>query len=135
MARQSHNFKGSCYRRARNTVVLEVHESPCLDGQDCAPSKDSTLQASLTCCASWTISGLLMSIRGIDIVVIVYRSVWEQAVAVCDLGVIIRYQSPGPGGAAVSNIYVNITSRYCFRHFQLQQSFAAQSSSDRIHFS
>ena len=48
-------------------MVLEVHESPSLQISIAALKSGNTEQASLTCSASWTISGLLKSISGIDI--------------------------------------------------------------------
>lgn len=48
-------------------MVLEVHETPCLEQIRIATLKSrNTEQASLTCSASWTMSGLLKSISGID---------------------------------------------------------------------
>lgn len=67
----TNNFKCSVYRRLWNAVVLEVHESPSLTNQHCDAQIGNTEQASLTCSASWTISGLLKSISGIDIATVV----------------------------------------------------------------
>ena len=68
LSRQEDNFECSVYRRLGNAVVFEVHESPSLENFRIETVKSgSTAQASLTCSASWTMSGLLKSISGIDI--------------------------------------------------------------------